>query len=82
MLYSGERRAFAVITANETEQKVVRHFLKLFKDAGEVWTDAVNCDYTTDVYLKQQRVEVAYMHTETDGVMILRSSSFQQIKRR
>ena len=67
MLYSGERRAFAVITANETEQKVVRHFLKLLKDAGEVWTDAENCDYTNDVYLKQHRVEVAYMRTETDG---------------
>ena len=66
LLYSGKTKAFAVITANETEQKVVRHFLKLFEDAGEVWTDAENCDYINDVYLKQQRVKVKYMYTEPD----------------
>ena len=68
LLYSGETKAFAVITANETEQKVVRHFLKLLEDAGEVWTDAESCDYTNDVYLKQQRVKVKYEYTETDNV--------------
>ena len=67
LLYSEERKAFAVITANEKEQKVVRHFLKLLKDAGEIWPDGVNCDYTNDVYLKQQRVDVKYMSTKTDG---------------
>ena len=67
MLYSGETKAFAVITANETEQKVVRHFLKLFEDAGEIWPGAVTCNCANDVYLKQQKVAVEYKYTDNSG---------------
>ena len=52
--------AFAIITANATEQKVVRHFFKLGRDAGEVWSEAAGCDYTSDFYLKREGVKVEF----------------------
>lgn len=65
----GATKAFAIITANETEQKIVRHFFKLFQPgedgAGEVWPEAVECNYSSDFYLKKQKVEVKYDYTST-----------------
>lgn len=60
----GTKIAFGLITANATEQKVVRHFFKLC-DAGQVWPNAVECDYTTDFYLKD-KVTVECVNTDTD----------------
>lgn len=58
--------AFAIITANATEQKVVRHFFKLGRDAGQVWQEAAGCDYTSDFYLKREAVKVEFKGTHGD----------------
>ena len=65
-LVVGTTIAFALITANSTEQKIVRHFFKL-GDAGQVWEEAEDCNYTTDFYLKKEKLQVEYLGTHSDS---------------
>lgn len=43
----------------------MRHFFKL-GDAGQVWQEAVQCDYTTDFYLKKEQLKVEYHGNHSD----------------
>ena len=45
----------------------MRHFFKL-GDTGQVWKEAEGCDYTSDFYLKKEKLNVEYMGTHSDPV--------------
>ena len=51
---------FAVVTANATEEKAVRHFLQLGGSSGEVWEGASECTWRNDPYLKSNNITVTY----------------------
>ena len=57
---------FAVITANPTEEKAVRHFLQLGGKSGEVWEGASECIWKNDPYLKSNNVTVTDRGVDRD----------------
>ena len=49
---------FAIITANDTETNVVKHFLKL-GDSGRVWKPLDKYNWESDPFLKMKKVQIA-----------------------
>ena len=54
----GSITGFAIVTANPTEEKAVRHFLQLGGSSGEVWEGARECIWKNDPYLQSNNVTV------------------------
>ena len=54
----GSITVFAIVTANSTEEKAVRHFLQLGGSSGEVWEGASECIWKNDQYLKSNNITV------------------------
>ena len=53
---------FAIITANGTEQNVVKRYLKL-GDYGRVWEQLSAYEWDKDPYLKKKEVKIANIHS-------------------
>ena len=51
----------AIITANETEQNVVKRYLKL-GDSGRVWEGLKDYDWNQDPFLQKKKVKVEFVH--------------------
>ncbi len=49
---------FAIITANGTEQNVVKHYLKLERLCGKVHAELMGYDWKHDPFLKEMKVEI------------------------
>ena len=48
----------AIITANGTEQNVVRRYLKLKPLCGRVYAELMGCDWKHDPFLKEMKVDI------------------------
>ena len=57
---------FAVITANPTEEKAVRHFLQLGGSGGEIWEGASECIWKNDPYLQSNNITVTDRGVDRD----------------
>lgn len=59
----GPKPQFAIITANETEQNVVKRFLKL-GDCGRVWEGLKDYDWNCDPFLQKKEVKIKVLEPE------------------
>ena len=63
-LLAGPPTVIAIITANPTEENMVRHFLQL-GDTGTIWDGANDCTWENDPYLRKNGVTV-----KNEGILV------------